>query len=237
MTEIEIQDDPYKKELGSETVGRIVFNANQPTGTRIDVHQVRSKETCIKNCIAIGPDNSTIPEDPLSKIVGSSPYRQFEIQPVEFITRNKLSFLQGCVVKRICRYDKEGGKGIEDLRKIIHEVELIMKLQGFDEGAVKKKKTDELSKMDPVDRLAKAHEMEIEKLLEGVDEGHRNEWAVRLARHFLDEYKNDLLAVSHTMRVLNTKNMPPLNDDELHDIVWTEYQRRINQKRTSNESA
>lgn len=68
----------------------------------------------------------------LDRQVGNSTYRKFLIQPVEFITRNNLSFLQGCIIKRICRYNK-GGKGLEDLEKIIHEVELIMELEGWGE--------------------------------------------------------------------------------------------------------
>lgn len=223
--------------VAKETVGRIIFNADQP---------IRSGVTCTKNCGASGSGSNRVPYNPLSRIVGQSSYRQFAIQPVEFITRNRLSFLQGCVIKRICRYDREGGKGVEDLRKIIHEVELIIKLQGFDGDDEMKKRKDEFSKfessfespsvsispssIDPVDKLTKAHELEIERLMDGVDEGHRNEWATRLTKHFLDEYKNDLSAVSNTMRMLNIKNRPPIGDGELRDIVWAEYQKKKSNK-------
>jgi hypothetical protein len=69
-------------------------------------------------------------DNPLERQVGGDHYRHFEIQPVEFITRNKLSFLQGCIIKRICRYDRPGGKGLEDLNKVIHEVELLIQFMG-----------------------------------------------------------------------------------------------------------
>lgn len=65
----------------------------------------------------------------LDKQVGGDHYKGFEIQPVEFSYRNGLSFLQGSVVKRICRYNIKGGKGREDLEKIIHEVQLLMELE------------------------------------------------------------------------------------------------------------
>lgn len=65
----------------------------------------------------------------LKRQVGGTHYLDFVIQPVEFITKNKLSFLQGCIIKRICRYNKKGGKGLEDLKKIIHEVELLIELE------------------------------------------------------------------------------------------------------------
>lgn len=67
--------------------------------------------------------------------VGGNHYKGFVIQPVEYITRNQLSFLQGCIIKRISRYNKEGGKGLQDLEKIKHEVDLIIELEGYNERA------------------------------------------------------------------------------------------------------
>lgn len=54
-------------------------------------------------------------------------YRTFVIQPVEFITRNNLSFLEGCIIKRVCRWRNKDG--IQDLRKAIHELELLIELE------------------------------------------------------------------------------------------------------------
>ena len=59
--------------------------------------------------------------------IGGNHYKQFKIQPIEFITKNKLSFIQGCIIKYICRYDKKNGK--EDLDKIIHYCELLKELE------------------------------------------------------------------------------------------------------------
>lgn len=64
---------------------------------------------------------------PLATQVGGSHYRDYEIQPVEFIDRNKISFLEGCVIKRMCRHAAKNGA--EDLRKAIHEIELILELR------------------------------------------------------------------------------------------------------------
>ena len=64
--------------------------------------------------------------------IGGSHYKGLEIQPVEFSTRNKLGFLQGCINKRISRYNLPGGKGLEDLQKIKHEVDLLIQLEGWD---------------------------------------------------------------------------------------------------------
>ena len=65
--------------------------------------------------------------NPLDDQVGGSHYKNMVIQPVVFIERNKLSFLEGSVVKRICRY-RHGGKGLEDLQKIKHEIDLLIEL-------------------------------------------------------------------------------------------------------------
>lgn len=65
----------------------------------------------------------------LKKQIGGNHYKNFKIQPVEFIVNCGMNFLQGCIVKRLCRYDMEGGKGIEDLRKILHETDLMIDFQ------------------------------------------------------------------------------------------------------------
>ena len=62
---------------------------------------------------------------PQSRQVGGSHYKNFHIQPYEFISKNNLSFFQGCVVKYVCRYLHKNG--IEDLEKIKHYCELEIK--------------------------------------------------------------------------------------------------------------
>ena len=65
---------------------------------------------------------------PQDKQVGGSHYKNFHIQPYEFISKNNLSFFQGNVVKYVCRYLSKNK--IEDLQKIIHYCELeILKLK------------------------------------------------------------------------------------------------------------
>ena len=67
-------------------------------------------------------------ERALDRQVGSTQhYKDFKIQPIEFITANKLSFIQGNVIKYICRYNKKNGK--EDIDKAIHYCELLKELE------------------------------------------------------------------------------------------------------------
>lgn len=64
---------------------------------------------------------------PLDTQVGGGHYKKYDIQPVEFITKNKLGFLEGCIVKRICRYEDKNG--LEDLQKAKHEIDLLIELK------------------------------------------------------------------------------------------------------------
>ena len=59
--------------------------------------------------------------------VAGNHYLNFEIQPVEFIEKNRIGFLPGCIIKRICRYKLKGTReeALKDIRKIQHECDLI----------------------------------------------------------------------------------------------------------------
>ena len=60
---------------------------------------------------------------PQEKQIGGSHYKNFHIQPYEFISKNNLSFFQGNVIKYVCRYLTKG-KTMEDLEKIKHYCDL-----------------------------------------------------------------------------------------------------------------
>lgn len=66
-------------------------------------------------------------ETALGTQIGGAHYKNCAIQPVEFITKNKLGFLEGCVIKRICRYEDKNG--LEDLKKAKHEIDLLIELK------------------------------------------------------------------------------------------------------------
>lgn len=77
----------------------------------------------IPTIVAVSSDSLVI-EKPKSRQVGGDHYQGFAIQPIDFIQQNNLNFLEGCVVKRICRHRAKNGR--EDLEKIIHEVQLLI---------------------------------------------------------------------------------------------------------------
>ena len=55
---------------------------------------------------------------------GGSHYKDMIIQPVEYITANRLGFLEGNVIKYITRHTIKNGA--EDIHKSIHYCELIL---------------------------------------------------------------------------------------------------------------
>ena len=59
----------------------------------------------------------------LHKQVSGTHYMYMEIQPAEFINKNKLLFAEGNAIKYICRHSKKGG--VEDIDKAIHYLEMI----------------------------------------------------------------------------------------------------------------
>ena len=61
------------------------------------------------------------------KQVGGDHYKDCVIQPVDYILKNNLDFLEGNVVKYITRHKTKNG--IEDIRKVIHYAELILELK------------------------------------------------------------------------------------------------------------
>ncbi len=58
--------------------------------------------------------------------IGGSHY-QMSIQPVEFITRNKIPFIEGNVIKYVCRHRQKNG--VEDIDKAIHYLQLLKELE------------------------------------------------------------------------------------------------------------
>ena len=54
-------------------------------------------------------------------------YKSMKIQPVEFITANNIPFLEGNVIKYVCRHMSKNG--LSDIDKAIHYLELIKELR------------------------------------------------------------------------------------------------------------
>ena len=68
----------------------------------------------------------------LEKQTGGNHYKKCSIQPIEYIHANNLPFIEGNVVKYITRWRDKNG--IEDLKKVIHYVELLIELETRNAG-------------------------------------------------------------------------------------------------------
>jgi Protein of unknwon function (DUF3310) len=65
--------------------------------------------------------------------VGGDHYKRMAIQPTDYIIKNKLSFIEGNVVKYVTRHKVKGGA--EDIRKAIHYLNLLLEYEyGEDNG-------------------------------------------------------------------------------------------------------
>jgi len=65
--------------------------------------------------------------DPLSVQVGGQHYKNLKIQPVEYAHANNMGYCEGAIIKYISRYKQKNG--IEDLKKIKHFVDILIKLE------------------------------------------------------------------------------------------------------------
>lgn len=66
-------------------------------------------------------------ESAMTRQVGGSHYKGMAIQPAEYIERNEIGFLEGTAIAYLSRWKLKGG--VEDLRKAIHSIEMLIELQ------------------------------------------------------------------------------------------------------------
>lgn len=63
----------------------------------------------------------------LDRQVGGDHYRKLTIQPLHFARVNKMTHVEACVLKYLCRYRYKGDthKGLEDIAKCAHYLEMV----------------------------------------------------------------------------------------------------------------
>ena len=64
---------------------------------------------------------------PTSNQIGGDHYKIYKIQPTEFIHTNSIPFIEGNVIKYICRHRSKNG--IEDLKKAKHYIDLLIQFE------------------------------------------------------------------------------------------------------------
>jgi hypothetical protein len=59
--------------------------------------------------------------------IGGSHYKNFAIEPIEFIHKNGIGFCEGNAIKYLVRWREKGGK--QDLLKAKHYIDLLLELE------------------------------------------------------------------------------------------------------------
>ena len=65
--------------------------------------------------------------NPLTTQVGGNHYKDLVIQPIEYIVKNNLPYMEGNIVKYITRWRKKNG--IQDLQKVIHYTQMLIEFE------------------------------------------------------------------------------------------------------------
>ena len=66
----------------------------------------------------------------LNQQIGGDHYKQFQIEPLEFLAKNRIPFCEGNIIKYVCRHRAKGG--LEDLKKARHYLEVLIEAE-YDE--------------------------------------------------------------------------------------------------------
>ena len=111
-------------ELISHNVDTVRKALNDITDYTISTKSVKSIEGNEQEYIT---EVTTYSENSLEQQVGGEHYKNFAIQPVEFIHKNNLGFIVGNIIKYICRYKDKNG--IEDLQKAKHYIDILIQLE------------------------------------------------------------------------------------------------------------
>jgi hypothetical protein len=64
--------------------------------------------------------------------VGGNHYKEMAIQPIEFIMKNNIGFMEGNAIKYISRWRSKGG--VEDLKKARHYLDMLIEFEQGEPG-------------------------------------------------------------------------------------------------------
>ena len=100
-----------------------MFDGGMPVYT--GAHHARSE--ALHRRLADELPAATEPQSALDIQIGGSHYKDFAIQPVEFIHRNNIPFIEGNCIKYLCRWRAKNG--VADLEKVKHYIDLLIEME------------------------------------------------------------------------------------------------------------
>lgn len=90
---------------------KVIFTEVHPSDTFVEVEEEPTEQS----------------KSALDVQISGSHYKTLKIQPIEFIHANNIPFIEGNVIKYICRWRSKNG--IKDLEKVKHYVDLLIELE------------------------------------------------------------------------------------------------------------
>lgn len=113
--------------------------------TCIRFHEPVVSDECFECLQAVGYPLWQNADDPVKEIVektheakatetqeGGDHYKGYAIQPIEFIKKNDVPFIEGNIIKYTMRHRQKNGA--EDIKKVIHYAQLLLELE-YDESS------------------------------------------------------------------------------------------------------
>ena len=88
------------------------------------------------------------------KQIGGGHYKHMKIQPTEFIAANDIPFIEGNVIKYVCRHAHKNGK--EDVLKAIHYLNLLIEYH-YESNDIRESVQEERASHDPDSRSPEAY--------------------------------------------------------------------------------
>lgn len=70
--------------------------------------------------------------NPLEVQVGGDHYKSYKIQPLEFIFKNNIPYIEANIIKYVCRFRHKNK--VEDLKKAKHYIDLLIELEYGENG-------------------------------------------------------------------------------------------------------
>lgn len=112
-----------------ESVGDITIEGEFKGYTNQEmIDRIEKAESLLKNSAPKITDAFDIPYEKASETqVAGNHYSKLKIQPMEYCLQNNLNYGQSNAIKYITRYKDKNG--IEDLKKAIHCIELLMEFE------------------------------------------------------------------------------------------------------------
>ena len=122
-----------EKEVTDIWCGEKPLGLNYKSGDKIDpeLFEHLKAEGLLKKMEQNVADIKALPQfsgvNPLDLQQGGNHYKDLTIQPVEYIHKNGIAYLEGNVIKYVTRHGAKNGA--EDIKKAIHYCQLILQLQ------------------------------------------------------------------------------------------------------------